>query len=180
MKFKFWQTNKSDNDLEFKSASFSTDKVLIEIDQHTNKMYGIVDESDSKIWYRDGIIKRQVNKIPLADIQPIVFNLPARQFVENKILRFLLRNKKLKLLAYFKLKKNAYIHSPFKTEFNSEHSQKLNHIIRYTADMEKANIHKQLAKGTQDKKTLIEYIPYVLIGLIVFMFLMGYQVMPYI
>ena len=69
-------------------------------------------------------------------------------------------------------------HDPHDDKIDDEDKVKLESVLKLAAASAKASIAERIMAGLKGKKTWEEFIPYIIIGLIVFMFLLAFQIVP--
>jgi len=69
-------------------------------------------------------------------------------------------------------------HDPNVTHFDPELEMRLESVLKLAATASKADVAANVMAGMKGKKHWSEYIPYIVIGVIVFLFLFAFQIAP--
>ncbi len=86
--------------------------------------------------------------------------------------------KLMRFRVYTARKEGEITHNPHEDSMNEEEKMKLEKILQIAATAKKADIAGNIMKGLKDKSTWVDFIPYIVIFLIVLLFLFSFQIQP--
>ena len=103
--------------------------------------------------------------------------VPLHALLPSRIAR-LFAPRVLRFRTYTSQAEGEITHDPDQTHFNPELELRLETAIKLAATVAKANVADNLMAGMKGKKHWSEFIPYVVIAFIVFVFLFAFQIAP--
>lgn len=103
--------------------------------------------------------------------------VPLHALLPSKIAR-LFTPRTIRFRTYTAQLEGEITHDPNLTHFDEEMVMKLESVLKLAAVASKANIAENIMSGMKGKKHWSEYIPYFVIGFIVFFFLFAFQIAP--
>ena len=128
--------------------------------------------NDHKIEYKLNREKKTVKMLR----SPHVLIIPIGKFLPLLARRFAPRY--LRINTYTVQFDGEITHDPHLDELDPSLKKKFEKVIELGGTIAKVNWAKRIMSGMRDKKTWEDFIPYIVIGVIVFLFLFAFQIQP--
>ena len=128
--------------------------------------------SDHQIQFKLNREKKQVKMLR----SPHVLMIPVRKFLPLLARRF--APSYIRINTYTVQFDGEVTHDPHIDELDPDLKTKFEKVLELEGTIAKVNWAKRIMTGMRDKKTWEDFIPYIVIGVIVFLFLFAFQIQP--